>query len=56
MVGTAAATDLIATLPSRIVLGLAPLPAVRVLTPPLPDVEVTTCLRCARAWNKSTSG
>jgi DNA-binding transcriptional LysR family regulator len=36
-----AATDLIATLPSRIVKGLAPLPGVRVLIPPLPDVEVS---------------
>jgi DNA-binding transcriptional LysR family regulator len=36
-----AATDLIATLPSRIVKGLAPLPGVRVLTSPLPDVEVS---------------
>jgi DNA-binding transcriptional LysR family regulator len=38
-----AATDLIATLPSRIVKGLAPMPNVRVLTPPapLPDVEVS---------------
>jgi DNA-binding transcriptional LysR family regulator len=36
-----AATDLIATLPSRIVRSLAPLPGVRALTPPLPDVEVS---------------
>ena len=36
-----AATDLIATLPSRIVKGLASVPNVRVLTPPLPDVEVS---------------
>jgi DNA-binding transcriptional LysR family regulator len=36
-----AATDLIATLPSRIVKGLAPLPDIRVLTPPLQDVEVS---------------
>jgi DNA-binding transcriptional LysR family regulator len=36
-----AATDLIATLPSRIVKGLAPLPYIRLLTPPLPDVEVS---------------
>jgi DNA-binding transcriptional LysR family regulator len=35
-----AATDLIATLPSRIVKGLPPVPNVRVLTPPFPDVEV----------------
>jgi DNA-binding transcriptional LysR family regulator len=36
-----ASTDLIATLPSRIVKGLAPVPKVRILTPPLPDVEVS---------------
>ena len=36
-----AATDLIATLPSRIVKGLAPVPNIRVLTPPFPDVEVS---------------
>jgi DNA-binding transcriptional LysR family regulator len=36
-----AATDLIATLPSRIVKGLAPMSNVRTLTPPLPDVEVS---------------
>jgi len=36
-----AATDLIATLPSRIVKGLASVPNVRVPTPPLSDVEVT---------------
>ena len=36
-----AATDLIATLPSRIVKGLVPMPNVRVLTPPLPEVEVS---------------
>jgi DNA-binding transcriptional LysR family regulator len=36
-----AVTDLIATLPSRIVKTLAPMPNVRVLTPPLPDVEVS---------------
>jgi DNA-binding transcriptional LysR family regulator len=36
-----AATDLIATLPSRIVKGLARLPHIRLLTPPLPDVEVS---------------
>jgi DNA-binding transcriptional LysR family regulator len=36
-----AATDLIATLPSRIVKGLAPPPNLRLLTPPLPDVEVS---------------
>ena len=36
-----AATDLIATLPSRIVKGLAPVPNVRILTPPLPEVEVS---------------
>jgi DNA-binding transcriptional LysR family regulator len=36
-----AATDLIATLPSRIVKGLAPVPNVRLVTPPLPDVEVS---------------
>jgi DNA-binding transcriptional LysR family regulator len=36
-----AATDLIATLPSRIVSGLAMVPSVRILSPPLPDVEVS---------------
>ncbi len=36
-----AATDLIATLPSRIVKGLLPMSNVRMLTPPLPDVEVS---------------
>jgi DNA-binding transcriptional LysR family regulator len=36
-----AATDLIATLPSRIVKGLLPMSDVRMLTPPLPDVEVS---------------
>jgi DNA-binding transcriptional LysR family regulator len=36
-----AATDLIATLPSRIVKGLSPVPNIHVLTPPLPDVEVS---------------
>jgi len=36
-----AATDLIATLPSRIVKGLLPMPNVRMLTPPLPGVEVS---------------
>jgi DNA-binding transcriptional LysR family regulator len=36
-----AATDLIATLPSRIVKGLARVPNVRVVFPPLPDVEVS---------------
>ena len=36
-----AATDLIATLPSRIVKGLATVPHVRLVTPPLPDVEVS---------------
>jgi DNA-binding transcriptional LysR family regulator len=35
-----AATDLIATLPSRIVKGLPLVPNIRVLTPPFPDVEV----------------
>jgi DNA-binding transcriptional LysR family regulator len=35
-----AATDLIATLPSRIVKGLSAVPNIRVLTPPFPDVEV----------------
>jgi DNA-binding transcriptional LysR family regulator len=35
-----AATDLIATLPSRIVKGLAPVPHVRLVTPPL-DLEVS---------------
>jgi DNA-binding transcriptional LysR family regulator len=35
-----AATDLVATLPSRIAKGLATVPHVRVLTPPLSDVEV----------------
>jgi DNA-binding transcriptional LysR family regulator len=36
-----AATDLIATLPNRIVKGLLPMSNVRMLTPPLPDVEVS---------------
>ncbi len=36
-----AATDLIATLPNRIVQGLLPMTNVRVLAPPLPDVEVS---------------
>jgi DNA-binding transcriptional LysR family regulator len=36
-----AATDLVATLPSRIVKGLAPVPHVRLVTPPLTDVEVS---------------
>ena len=36
-----AATDLIATLPSRIVKGLVPMTNVRMLTPPLPEVEVS---------------
>ena len=36
-----AATDLIATLPSRIVKGLLPMSNVRMLTPPLPEVEVS---------------
>jgi DNA-binding transcriptional LysR family regulator len=36
-----AATDLIATLPSRIVSGLPPLPHIRLLRPPLPEVEVS---------------
>jgi DNA-binding transcriptional LysR family regulator len=36
-----AATDLIATLPSRIVKGLTPVPNIRVLTPPFSDVEVS---------------
>jgi DNA-binding transcriptional LysR family regulator len=36
-----AATDLIATLPNRIVRGLVPMSNVRMLTPPLPDVEVS---------------
>jgi DNA-binding transcriptional LysR family regulator len=35
-----AATDLIATLPSRIVKGLPAVPNIRVLAPPFPDVEV----------------
>jgi DNA-binding transcriptional LysR family regulator len=35
-----ATTDLIATLPSRIVKGLPSVPNVRVMTPPFPDVEV----------------
>src|SRR5271163_1313011 len=35
-----AATDLIATLPSRIVKGLPAVPNIRVLTPPFADVEV----------------
>jgi DNA-binding transcriptional LysR family regulator len=36
-----AATDLVATLPSRIVRGLASVPHVRLVTPPLPGVEVS---------------
>ena len=36
-----AETDLIATLPSRIVRGLCPVPNIRVLNPPLPGVEVS---------------
>jgi DNA-binding transcriptional LysR family regulator len=36
-----AATDLIATLPSRIVKGLVQMTNVRMLTPPLPEVEVS---------------
>lgn len=36
-----AATDLVATLPSRIMKGLAPVPNLRVLTPPLQNVEVS---------------
>ena len=36
-----AATDLIATLPSRIVKGLPPVPNIRVFNPPLPGVEVS---------------
>ena len=36
-----AATDLIATLPSRIVKGLLPMSNVRILSPPLPEVEVS---------------
>jgi DNA-binding transcriptional LysR family regulator len=35
-----AATDLIATLPSRIVKGLPEVPNIRALAPPFPDVEV----------------
>jgi DNA-binding transcriptional LysR family regulator len=36
-----AATDLVATLPSRIVKGLTPVPNVRVLSPPWSEVEVS---------------
>jgi DNA-binding transcriptional LysR family regulator len=36
-----AETDLIATLPSRIVKGLCPVPNIRILNPPLPGVEVS---------------
>jgi len=36
-----AATDLVATLPSRIVKGLAPLPAIRIVPAPLPPLEVS---------------
>ena len=36
-----AETDLIATLPSRIVRGLCPVPNIRILNPPLPGVEVS---------------
>jgi DNA-binding transcriptional LysR family regulator len=47
-----AATDLIATLPSRIVKGLAPQQNVRVLTPPLPDVEVSPHM----LWHRRVDG
>src|ERR1700722_5928174 len=47
-----AATDLIATLPSRIVKGLLPMANVRVLTPPLPGVEVSPHM----FWHRRTDG
>ena len=47
-----AATDLIATLPSRIVKGLLPMANVRMLTPPLPGVEVSPHM----FWHRRTEG
>jgi len=47
-----AATDLVATLPSRIARGLAAVPDVRVLTPPLPDVEVSPHM----FWHRRSDG
>jgi DNA-binding transcriptional LysR family regulator len=47
-----AATDLVATLPSRIVKGLLPMAGVRVLTPPLPDIEVSPRM----FWHRRTDG
>jgi DNA-binding transcriptional LysR family regulator len=47
-----AATDLIATLPSRIVKGLLPMANVRMLTPPLPGVEVSPHM----FWHRRTDG
>ena len=47
-----AATDLIATLPSRIVKGLLPMASVRMLTPLLPGVEVSPHM----FWHRRTDG
>lgn len=44
------ATDLIATLPSRVVQGLAPVANVRILAAPLPDIEV----RPHMFWHRRT--
>jgi len=57
-----AATDLIATLPSRVVKGLATIPTVRILPAPLPTVEVSAHLfwhprtqnSPLRAWLRAT--
>ena len=57
-----AAPDLIATLPSRVVKGLATIPTVRILPAPLPSVEVSAHLFChprtqnspLRAWLRAT--
>jgi DNA-binding transcriptional LysR family regulator len=46
-----AKTDLVATLPSRIVTGLAAVPDVRVLTPPLPEIEVSPHM----FWHRRTN-
>jgi DNA-binding transcriptional LysR family regulator len=47
-----AATDLVATLPSRIVKGLLPMAGVRVLMPPLSDVEVSPRM----FWHRRSDG
>jgi len=57
-----AATDLIATLPSRVVKGLATVPTVRIVPAPLPNVEVSAHLfwhprthnSPLRAWLRAT--